>query len=439
MQQLTWRKSDNEVLDMNFWIQNSQRSLPMLSTDESYLKLNNDENPSDNQPINRQTDRFFRSAVNYRLYGKRSRLILFSGVNYDVMSYRMDRWISGTGLLPQTVSDSRVFSLDNRATYRLKWSAADEMSAQLRWLYDVVATSEEITKSSYNKSRGELSATLTWYHRFGDRFRVRASGVVQRLGNKMVSPSFSAGAEYHILPDDRLYLSASMSSNHHFPTLNDLYFQPGGNPDLRAEHSLSRETGIIFSLGKKRLHLTSELSLYSANVRDWIIWLPSWRGNWEPVNIESVKTSGVEANIDLVAKTGKVEWKFIGGYAFTRSRNFGNPENWADDSHGKQLPYIPLHSGNVNGSVSYNGWSLVYTWNYYSERFTTTSNTYQSERDSLYPYFMNQVRLAKRVHINSRSLDMSMTVYNLFNESYRSVLQRQMPGRNFLFTASLNL
>ena len=44
---------------------------------------------------------------------------------------------------------------------------------------------------------------------------------------------------------------ASISRNYRFPTLNDLYFLPGGNPDLKSEHGFTYDVGLSFSVGKK--------------------------------------------------------------------------------------------------------------------------------------------------------------------------------------------
>ncbi len=46
-------------------------------------------------------------------------------------------------------------------------------------------------------------------------------------------------------------LKASVSRNHKFPTLNDLYFLPGGNPDLKSEHGWSYDAGASFDVGWK--------------------------------------------------------------------------------------------------------------------------------------------------------------------------------------------
>ena len=48
----------------------------------------------------------------------------------------------------------------------------------------------------------------------------------------------------------------------------------------------------------------------------------------------------------------------------------------ADQSVGRQLPYVPRHSASLTGRLSWRSWSFLYKWAYYSERFTMSSNDY---------------------------------------------------------------
>ncbi len=437
LQQLSYRKSENEVLDLNLWIQQSERSLPVLSTDESAAVIPPEGESGGATGMNRQDDRFFRSALNYRNYGSKGKFTFFSGINYNLMSYRMEDVIRGIGRLPRVISDSRVLNFDNKISYRYSLTARDEIKADLRYLRQTVETAESITGNAYNKDRGEGTMSLTWLRDITGRISMRSSLVSQIAGSKVSPLSFYLGGEYRVLPGDRFYLTASASSNHRLPTLNDLYFQPGGNPLLRPENSLSGEMGAVFNIDSDPRKLMAGISFYRSDVKDWIIWLPSFNGNWEPSNIEAVKTYGLEINSAYSGQSGEFHWQIRGNYAMTRSLNFGRKENWADGSSGKQLPYIPVHSANAGFGMEWREWSVNYAWNYYSERFTTASNSRTTDRDCLYPYFMNQAGAGKRLHTGLGSLDLEITVFNLFNETYRSVLQRQMPGRNFQFTLRL--
>ena len=79
------------------------------------------------------------------------------------------------------------------------------------------------------------------------------------------------------------------------------------------------------------------------------------------------------------------------------------------------------------------GFFITYQYNAYSERFTTSSNDV-TRRDRLYPYFMNDVSAGKSFRIKQLTFSAEFKVYNLFNESYHSILYRPMPGRNYYLT-----
>ena len=143
----------------------------------------------------------------------------------------------------------------------------------------------------------------------------------------------------------------------------------------------------------------------------------------------------MEYNLNFSFKIKKLQINLGGNYAYTQSLNYGDTLVWGGDSYGKQLPYIPVHSGNIFVSFKLKGYFINYTHNSYSERFTTSSNDI-SKRDWLYPYFMNNLNLGKDFSIKKMKFSVQFKIYNLFNEEYRSVLGRPMPGRNYLLTLS---
>ena len=66
----------------------------------------------------------------------------------------------------------------------------------------------------------------------------------------------------------------------------------------------------------------------------------------------------------------------------------------ADQSVGKQLPYVPEHSASLTGRLSWRSWAFLYKWAYYSERFTMSSNDY-TLTGHLPEYFMSNISLEK--------------------------------------------
>ena len=101
---------------------------------------------------------------------------------------------------------------------------------------------------------------------------------------------------YRPNPDKQLFFSGSVARNSHPPTLNDLYYLPGGNPDLKSEKGTLVDfgSGDDFKLGSNQIH--AGISFFYSRVNNWIIWLPTFQGFWEPGNIEKVVSRGLEAN-----------------------------------------------------------------------------------------------------------------------------------------------
>lgn len=215
-----------------------------------------------------------------------------------------------------------------------------------------------------------------------------------------------------------------------------MYWEPGGNPDLLPENAISGEFGLSATNKIKNISISNSATVFHSDINDWIIWLPSAKGYWTPQNINHVISKGLEYSLKLNFDIGKFKIAANANYAYTSSLNYGDKKIWGEESFGKQLPYIPVHSGNAMINISRKGYSITYVHNSYSERFTTPSNDV-SLRDWLYPYYINHLYLAKKFEFEKFELNIQFKIYNLFNEEYRSVLFRPMPRQNYLLLVML--
>lgn len=229
-----------------------------------------------------------------------------------------------------------------------------------------------------------------------------------------------------------LYLKTSVARNYRYPTMDDMYFKPGGNPNLKPEQGFTYDGGIEAFLQSESFLLKMNLSAFDSYITDWILWTPNAKGYWQPSNLKKVHNYGTEMMATAELKI-KRQWKIAltGNYAYTPSINNSDKLDANDASYGKQLVYVPRHSANLNGRLSWRTWTLTYQWTYYSERFTTTSNEVSYITGRLKPYYMNDVSLEKtfqwrRVHASVKGV-----VNNLLGSEYVTVLSRPMPGRNF--------
>ncbi len=420
LQELHYRPGKNDFVSMSFWGQESSRSIPLLSTSES--------GPDNN--INRQEDNSFRAQVSYRHYGEKYTIKIFTGLNFMDLSYKLRNRISDEFYLMAIDSKSNTSSLYNKLDLQFPVSASLRLELSAGVDFHRVESLEKIKILGYNKSRKQshISGSLfkTWNSRWNSSLRLGT----ELIGQEFAYPVVHSGTEFHILPDDRLYLKIVLASNSKYPSLNDLYYQPGGNTELKPERSMDQEFGAHFQHQRGAFTYSQDFSAYMSQVKNWIMWYYTLQG-FSPENIENVDIKGVETNAAITYQTDHSVIKMSSGYALTHSRDMGEKLNEFDLSYGKQLPYIPVHSANTMLYLMRNNWSVSYIWNFYSKRNTTTSNQEASPRDYLYPYFMNQAGLGKQIQAGRLKLDMNLKVYNLFNEKYRSILQRPMPGRSF--------
>ncbi len=427
LQELNYKPGTNNIFKMSFWGQESSRSIPILNTNEA----------GRNNNINRQVDKSIRGQFAYSHFGEKINVKLFSGLNFMNLDYSLKNLLNDETILLAIDSKSKTSSLYNKLNLEYIYSTGFRVEFSGGMDFHQVESYELLKQQGYTRSRIQYNAMGSvfkkWNHRWTSNLRLGT----ELISGENPSPVYHVGTEFQLLPEDKLCLRLIFASNTRYPSLNDLYYQPGGNIYLKPETSSDQELSIHYGIGEGGFELSQDLSIYSSSVKNWIIWFYSVKGA-SPENIDKVDLKGVETNTAVTFQAGKMVYKLNLDYVMTHSRDMGKKLSDADLSYGKQLPYIPIHSGNIMFYMLRKGWSFNYIWNYYSKRNTTTSNTESSPRDILSPYFMNQAGFGKQINMGHWRLDINLKIHNLFNEEYRSVLQRQMPGRNYSLQFKLN-
>ena len=286
--------------------------------------------------------------------------------------------------------------------------------------------------SGYDASRVELSAVVSARWQPIERIGVAATLREEMYGREWSLPIPMVAVEGVVSQPGNIMLRASASRNHRAPSLNDLYFRPGGNPNLRSEQGWSYDAGISSEVGRSDVYkLKLSASWFESWIDDWILWLPTNKGFFSPRNVKRVHSYGVEMQGSLSVRLAK-DWRLEldGSAAWTPSVNIGEPISAGDNSIGKQLPYVPQFSASVTGRLSFRSWSLLYKWCHYSERYTMSSNDV-ALTGKLPPYFMNNIEVEKQLSFRWAELSLKGIINNLFNEEYVSVLSHPMPGINF--------
>ncbi|HXB41093.1 MAG TPA: TonB-dependent receptor [Bacteroidia bacterium] len=210
-----------------------------------------------------------------------------------------------------------------------------------------------------------------------------------------------------------------------YPTLNDLYWNPGGNPDLKPEKGFSQESSLQINYVLQKFSFSITGTVFNRIINDWIMWLPGKNGIWSPQNVLQVWSRGGETNSEISYKGKDVKFSVnvLSNYVLS-TRTKTTLQN--DESEGKQLAYVPMYSGSAVFSVEYKNTSLRTVYSYTGYRYLTSDNY-----NYLNPYSLLDIRVGRTFFLKNSLINVFMEVNNLLNENYFSVAQYPMPLRNF--------
>ena len=431
LQEAYYNTGNGDRFGLSAWYINSNRELPMLTTD--YGEATDFDN--------RQREQTFRGVLSWDHLRSNWKVAAKAGYIHTWMAYDYKRDAGNGVMTSMTRSRSKVNTFYGQVDgeyYLDKWLFTASLSAHQHLVEsrdkNIILQQGDKAIIGYDKGRIELSGSLSAKWRPTERVGVSVVLREEMFGTEWTPFIPALFVDGVLSKRGNIVAKASVSRNYRFPTLNDLYFLPGGNPDLKKENGWTYDAGLSFAVGNEGVYsLSGSASWFDSHVDNWIIWLPTTKGFFSPRNIKSVHAYGVELEADLAIALSE-DWHLglDGTFSWTPSINEGEPMSPADKSVGKQLPYVPEISATLTGELSFRTWSLLYKWCHYSERYTMSSNDL-SLSGNLPPYFMSNITLEKRFSLTWADLSLKSAVNNLFDEEYLSVLSRPMPGINFEF------
>lgn len=430
LQEIYYDTKKGDKLGFNAWYINSNRELAMLTVDYG----------DETEFENRQRENTFRTLMSWDHVRESWKLGAKAGYIYTNMAYDYKRDL-GNGVMAHMIeSRSRINTLfgqvENDYYISDKWLFTANLTAHQHFVEsrDRTIIQQDGNKApvGYHKARPELTTSVSAKWRPIDRLGMSVVIREEMYGKEWTPIIPALFIDGVISRKGDVVAKASASRNFRYPTLNDLYFMPGGNPDLKKESGWTYDAGLSFSVGKDDVYsLSGSVNWFESFINDWIIWLPTTKGFFSPDNIKDVHAYGIETKADLdIALSEDWNLGLDGTFSWTPSINEGEPRSPADQSVGKQLPYVPEYSSTITGRLTWKSWSFLYKWCYYSERFTMSSNDV-TLTGKLPKYFMSNISLEKIVSLKWADLSFKGAVNNLFNEEYLSVLSRPMPGINF--------
>ena len=394
-------KGRNSIISARFWYLNSFRN---ISVPVIVQQPENGENMKDES---------FRSMVSYSTYKGKTNL-------NSTLSWFSDNMIYKNPVLS---ADSK--NMSNSVSY--KADLETRLDEKTSFYFSFADEFNLINSVNYEsrKSRNIAGITFSANHKINNRFDFSLLVRDQLNDNRIMVPDFSSGLRFSIDRNKDSFLHLGISRNTKLPTLNDMYWNPGGNPVLKTENSyngeLSYEDTWKLSSG---LIISSQVSVYNMLILNMIRWIPGNSGYWSPTNVDRSSSFGAEGNLGISYGFNMFKLKFTAKYSWNHSSLINSSAG--EDLIGKQLTYMPEHliSGSVRASYRY--FYLSWITGYTSKRFTSADNS-----DFLPDYSLNNLLAGANFHFSGHSIDISLKSDNIFNVSYQTIEWYPMPGRSY--------
>ncbi len=279
--------------------------------------------------------------------------------------------------------------------------------------------------SNYQNSHNRLTNTIFAsysYESKNERFSYVLSGRQEWIDMKSLPFTYSTGADYRLF--NNLLVFAQFSKVFRVPSLNDLFWQPGGNQNLEPESGYTLQAGFNWTVDKGNFTVETMPTFFNSIIDNWILWLPV-AGYWRPQNLMQVWSRGLETNTSVTAKFQQLTacLSLMTNYVLATSQKAISD---SDASVGKQLLYTPMYNGFAKFDVFYKSWHLSYKHNYTGYRYVSSDNT-----QYLKPYHKADIHLSYNIDIKKVSTSFFIQCHNLWNEVYEVVAIRPMPLRHF--------
>lgn len=363
---------------------------------------------------------YSRNFISYKTYWNTGKIELKSAYFYEKQHYYLQTYASnGTPVTNiNSKNDANVLHeiVDVNQDLYKSW----KLNAKVQLDY------EQVTSNNYKGIKDRN--TLSFYAALMGKL-LKPIDLHLTLRNDLVdweSAGFfpTATVSYSFIYLKGLKLNVGYSHNYRTPSLNDLYWNPGGNPDLKPEKGHTVDGNLVYSMKIGDFSLESQFGMYYSEISDWIQWVPTTYRYWVPENVATVIAYGVEAHLKV--NYNIYNWKFSasGNYVYSNTT----------DKRGLQLIYIPLHHANAFAEVRWKTWNLTYTMEYTGERKTSmNANEFYGFR--LMPYTLHHISVGKQI----KKFNIEFKVNNITDEEYMAILWRAMPGRSYEISLSYKL
>ena len=411
VQDVAYRFSNSSYLNFKSWYQQTDRQIQPVMGDLNAL--------------DQQEDKNLNLSLQYKSNSPLGLVDIQLGHLYNFLLYNRS-----------SEYKTRQYIFNGRFEKELHPHVHFRMGARLN---HVAAHIEQYSDGLVSENRSDLFASVLYQplQRFKTSLNLR-----QALISQFTVPfTPSLGLEYALYKKGSTSVDwlASGGRNYRAPTLNDRYWQYGGNPDLLPENSWNTESTLKYLFREQETSLELSTTAYYMWVDNWILWLPGSVAGpegkpvsaWSPQNIQEVNSKGIEVSLNIGRPLGAGKAELGGNFAYTRSISKKAKSEY-DRTLNRQLPFVPVHKSNAYLNYRLKHWSFLLNWVFTGTRYTTGE---ESDDFSVPAFSLLDCSLGKAFRLQKHLIHLNFEVRNLLSQQYQNYEKRAMPGRNFTISA----
>jgi len=327
-------------------------------------------------------------------------------------------------------STSRLFLM--QPAIRYAWTEAHESRITAQWAHQTVESDNYADPVDQNNVSVRLRHSWDITRHFGIHPAVEAA--VHTEFHTALNPALGLTLQPM---GESLTIRGMISRNQNNPSFNDLYWAPGGNPDLQPETVLSYESGISWQSEHGSTSFGFSATLFRHDFEEGIRWRPGSDGYFTPGNIEDIRSRGVEGEVNGGTRINAI--RINAHYMITRTRISIKQERFpGDDSVNRQMIYVPewVHKGGLR--LAYRDLIWVHlSAQYTGERYTTFDHS--AIRDPLDAFSRADLDLGTEWSTSTFRINASAGIRNLGDRQYEVMQWYPTAPRHYQITLSVSL
>jgi vitamin B12 transporter len=356
--------------------------------------------------------------------------------NWNYSDHKLINYVRAAYFYEQLDYSDSLAQLDSKARTETR-IAEDDL--YWKWNNDHVSniglnyTKNEARINEYNGTKFIERYSVFGSHKdhfMAGKLTTNATVRLEHTSSDLNPFTYNFGADYLLFKNVTLKLNGGKV--YRIPTLNDRYWIPSGNPDLKPEEGYTLDGTAEYAQTKNNYELKWSGCVFYKLISNWIQWIPYGVGGTKPVNLQEVYSRGSETSwhVAYVKKQFRVQLKCITSYVLS---TVTKTELQNSDNIGKQLIYSPRYMINASLLINYRTFAIQYFHNYVGYRFTASDNSAW-----LKPYQTSTLRVNYLYSIKELDLGFFGNINNVFNKIYEVYENRPQPLRYFEIGVQLN-